>query len=503
MSWLISRALVQAFTECESLPSSLGPEAEFWAGIFSDGGLSSLSSGSPIQLAFLPPDRMTAFSDPSLSGMTFEPLTVGLGAAVLTWCLEDSLAKTSVVPAKVPDSLVRAPDYGRTWHELSVRWSRNWSMWKTARSSLLEDSMKFLPTLPRWGSMRDGALWERRTLARRINETDAGFLPTPVKYDATGTWESNNNWGLGWFAKHVWVNDPTAKHRNKSMAEKTFKPENERSKEVIEAARAAEQKRTARARVRTLFPTPIANDGQKRGNFDVNHPRNGLPAAVRKEQIRVRVHVETFPTPIRSDATVSKTGYVLNSVENGKAFNQLARQIEKDQRIAAGDWPPKETFPTPLRNDSTSGSDAAGREGGPSLKQRIRTIGTPTAQNGLRGGSNSDHRPRMWGTPDDPDYGELNPDWVEWLMDWPYGWTSLEPMQEFEGWLAKAAGPWEFDPSMDGAIPRTCAKSTPARVERIAAIGNGQVSAVAAAAFLHLYSLSFDDIPRDKFNLED
>jgi len=24
--------------------------------------------------------------------------------------------------------------------------------------------------------------------------------------------------------------------------------------------------------------------------------------------------------------------------------------------------------------------------------------------------------------------GQLNPDWVEWLMGWPIGWTALEPL---------------------------------------------------------------------------
>lgn len=32
--------------------------------------------------------------------------------------------------------------------------------------------------------------------------------------------------------------------------------------------------------------------------------------------------------------------------------------------------------------------------------------------------------------------GQLNPDWVEWLMNWPVGWTSLSPLTEdrFLGW---------------------------------------------------------------------
>lgn len=33
--------------------------------------------------------------------------------------------------------------------------------------------------------------------------------------------------------------------------------------------------------------------------------------------------------------------------------------------------------------------------------------------------------------------GELNPDWVEWLMGWPMGWTALQPLGtvRFRSWL--------------------------------------------------------------------
>jgi hypothetical protein len=35
------------------------------------------------------------------------------------------------------------------------------------------------------------------------------------------------------------------------------------------------------------------------------------------------------------------------------------------------------------------------------------------------------------------DGGQLNPDWVEWLMGWPVGWTDLKPLEtdKFQKWL--------------------------------------------------------------------
>jgi hypothetical protein len=33
--------------------------------------------------------------------------------------------------------------------------------------------------------------------------------------------------------------------------------------------------------------------------------------------------------------------------------------------------------------------------------------------------------------------GQLNPNWVEWLMGWPIGWTDLKPLatDKFQQWL--------------------------------------------------------------------
>jgi len=55
---------------------------------------------------------------------------------------------------------------------------------------------------------------------------------------------------------------------------------------------------------------------------------------------------------------------------------------------------------------------------------------TPTQQDG----ENAAAKPQG-------DTGQLNPDWVEWLMGWPIGWSSLDPIQELN-WLG-----WETDPA--------------------------------------------------------
>ena len=87
MSWLYSRVLVEGFLAASCL----------------DGELSAPLNGSPMPLAFLPPDRMTDFSRLSQFGVTFAPLTAVRGAEVLTWFLAGSPARTSAAQAKERD----------------------------------------------------------------------------------------------------------------------------------------------------------------------------------------------------------------------------------------------------------------------------------------------------------------------------------------------------------------------------------------------------------------
>lgn len=74
----------------------------------------------------------------------------------------------------------------------------------------------------------------------------------------------------------------------------------------------------------------------------------------------------------------------------------------------------------------------------------------------------------------------MNPDWVEWLMGWPVGWTDLNATPDVESWKAQTlAGTW-FDAEPEG-IPRV-RKSQPNRVGRLTALGNGWVPLCGAMA---------------------
>ena len=162
MSWLYSRALVEEFSEATS----------------SDGAQSALLSGSPTPQAFLPSDRMTAFSRPSRFGMTFAPLTATLGADVLMWFLAASRARTSALPAKVQALTEPAAECGDIWRGSLARFDPDTFSWKTAQPSLLEDLGESSVTWPRSGMTAGGQCWELPMLGRRIKGTESGLWPT-------------------------------------------------------------------------------------------------------------------------------------------------------------------------------------------------------------------------------------------------------------------------------------------------------------------------------------
>jgi hypothetical protein len=170
MSWLYSQALVEAYSEdCSS------------AGV-----PSARLSEMPMPQAYCAPDRMTAFSRCSRFGMTCEPLTDDHGGILLTWYLAGFPARTSAEPEKGQELTEIAAGFGGRWRELSVRYDPVTSSWKTHRCLWDEDLSVCSLTLPTWGSMRDGVLLERMTLALPTGGSDVGLWPTPVQSDWKG-----------------------------------------------------------------------------------------------------------------------------------------------------------------------------------------------------------------------------------------------------------------------------------------------------------------------------
>lgn len=148
-----------------------------------------------------------------------------------------------------------------------------------------------------------------------------------------------------------------------------------------------------------------------------------------------------YPTPRRADAERGGRGDLLSDLKGYKSDH-----FRK--------------WPTPSKSDATGGPGSSGREGGPNLRTAVK--------------------------------GSLNPDWVEWLMGWPVGWTALRPLGVI-GYMDLLYHIWEADPAEyphePNRIPRL-ATGVEKRVARLKAIGNGQVPQTSREAFLQLLERS-------------
>jgi len=172
--WLISKALY------ESLHSSQEQEVESLEESSSDGKPSVPLSGSHTQLAYLPPDKMTAFSRLSRFGMTFKPLTEDRGEALLMSYRAAFPVKTSPLPTSTGmDSTGSGQGCGERWRGWLAKYDHASSSWRTAQCSLLSEEPESLATLPRSGMTRDGLLWELPMSVRPTNGTGSGLWRTP------------------------------------------------------------------------------------------------------------------------------------------------------------------------------------------------------------------------------------------------------------------------------------------------------------------------------------
>jgi len=97
-----------------------------------------------------------------------------------------------------------------------------------------------------------------------------------------------------------------------------------------------------------------------------------------------------------------------------------------------------EKWPTPMSSDSHGASNVSIKKGNP--KYRLREEVHVEKQTS------------------DQKQGQLNPDWVEWLMGWPIGWSSLDPIKELI-WLDWSVDPADVESDGVWATPNASARS--------------------------------------------
>jgi hypothetical protein len=133
-------------------------------------------------------------------------------------------------------------------------------------------------------------------------------------------------------------------------------------------------------------------------------------------------------TPQTSDAWVPTT-VSENTLRRGEPNGPLRSTSGSLAKQAAN----PEYWPTPQAQDTHRTPEAymamrerIGRQSVSSLAVAVQMWPTPVARrggSGLDGGSNSRKAAASRGLPIS---GELNPEWVEWLMGYPIGWTAFE-----------------------------------------------------------------------------
>ena len=163
MSWHYLQELVEEYSEANSL----------------DGAQSALLSGSQAQEISSLQDNETVTSTSSRCGMTCRPSTGDRGVDLWMSYLADSRAKTLAQQEKAQESAENDQECGSTWSALCLRCNPDSYSLRTVHCLWEEDLEWSSVTLPRWGMMRNGELWERTTLPVHTQESESGSWPTP------------------------------------------------------------------------------------------------------------------------------------------------------------------------------------------------------------------------------------------------------------------------------------------------------------------------------------
>ena len=220
MAWSISNAMMKDYenSRCSQELAAASLEATC-----SDGAQSPLSSTTPTPDQFYWPDKTTEHSRLSRFGMTCVPLTEDFGEGLLTWFRAGFPARTLAQLAKAQDSTASEVVCGVRWQGSLARYDHSASLWRTAQCSLVEGLDVYSETWPRWGSMRNGALYLRPIPELFICGSESGLWQTPVADDsvnrAKGKWNSRGEPKLS--AQVMWPTPTVCGNYNRPGASAT------------------------------------------------------------------------------------------------------------------------------------------------------------------------------------------------------------------------------------------------------------------------------------------
>jgi len=163
MSWLFSQALAE----------------EYSAGTSLDGERFAQLNVMPTPHKFWRNDKTMEHSDLSRFGLMCAVFKESSGAELLTSFLAAFPVRTFPEPAKALVSKESDQVFGNKWQESSVRFDPDTSCWRT-HLCLWEEVLQWSSvTLPRWGLMLNGVVFQHQSAERPITATESGLVPTP------------------------------------------------------------------------------------------------------------------------------------------------------------------------------------------------------------------------------------------------------------------------------------------------------------------------------------
>jgi len=369
--------------------------------------------------------KKTTASQSSQSGTTLTASTGTPGMALSMSFLLDFHAKDS--PLQESKKEQTTPEInGQRLPESSEKYAQAELFSKTFQES--ESTSESWPeTLPIWGTIVSGELFPLEKPEPRILESVGGAWPTPTV--------------------NTRPNEGSVRLLRKQVLEGNLSEE--------EATQMLNNKSPFSAQGAVdAWPTPTVSDRgggarpAKKGNkgwYNVNKDGTRWGAILRDA---VSAHEKKWPTPQARDW------------KNGHGPRYVNKERSNDLNDAV-DFHDKK-WPTPTASDHKGKNSAIRKSTGKVRMDRLDHVNEKTSGK-----------------------ERLNPDWVEWLMGWPIGWTSLDFINlDMKRWwnysmIAEPAKYWEEDPA-DIPVgekyhtPRLTSKKE-YRADRLRCCGNGQV----------------------------
>lgn len=276
---------------------------------------------------------------------------------------EDSPAKTLATQDKEKESKEKGQDYGKNFYEPLAKYDQNTHLWKTFQHSLTGGCLPFSETLPRSGMMQNGIVYLLQPLARLTEGTESTSWPTVTTTDVYTDKLKSTQHKLG--SLH-----------SVTLAQKVLW----RTPSATELMRGIGKKTIAE---------------KKANNIQIS-----LAAQVQEAEMR-----EKFPTVISTDGSKCPTG-------------SLARKVQFEEKYSPND---KRKWPTVTARSYQGASKIALKNGNPKKRLAEEVILFPTPCTSTTGSNARKSYEKRTGKK----LGQLTPEFCEWLMGFPTGYTEL------------------------------------------------------------------------------